>query len=543
MNMLDPKFTDNFLEGLKGSFRFVGKNHLKGAWAYWLLGVTVAFAGTMIYIANLNGQFMQSQGAADSYETITNSDELTADYHVAVASGEQSNLIRWDPEYTRIPKESVMGEVMMAAAVVVGMFAPVILPAVGVTGSISGAVATGISTATGISVETVSAVLTIVRGVSTVSNVVGVIVPDVTYSIPTALNWGALGTNGLPTKSYPISKEKMATPSTTTKTVKKGVTLPDVNSVKIGNRATAEINKRANASIKKLDTLVCGRPLSELVRDNDQTINAKSLYSQIRDIANEKINDFKSGKINGRTNEVRAIFTIAGVSGSAIEAISSMDKLLFTNKIIKQRCPTGDSTLMETDSIAPVRALMAQKEAVVKINTIVKNELGVVGKTSAELFDRTDGRNVLEFERAGVKNATILTGIGDDPLPGSQWIGFRNGDVAGKAAQDNTIMVATDSFVLTAIPNRVFLGVRSTDTPIEVRLNGVSANTLKAKVNTKNTPPYKTNLFELGHLVGIGTNRLGVAIAQSAGARLKFALSYVLYVVCEPGVQCLGTAN
>jgi hypothetical protein len=67
---------------------------------------------------------MQSQGAADSDETITASDELTADDHVAVASGEQSNLIRWDPEYTRIPKESVMGEVMMAAAVVVGMFAP-----------------------------------------------------------------------------------------------------------------------------------------------------------------------------------------------------------------------------------------------------------------------------------------------------------------------------------------------------------------------------------------------------------------------------------
>jgi hypothetical protein len=63
MNMLDPKFTDNFLDGLKGSFRFVGKNHLKGAWAYWLLGVTVAFAGTMLYVANLNGQFMQSQGA------------------------------------------------------------------------------------------------------------------------------------------------------------------------------------------------------------------------------------------------------------------------------------------------------------------------------------------------------------------------------------------------------------------------------------------------------------------------------------------------
>ena len=97
MNMLNPKFTDNFLDGFKSSFQFIGKNHLKGSWAYWLLGVTVAFACTMFYVANLNGQFTQSQGAADSYETIT-SDELTADYHVAVVSGGQSNLIRWDPE-------------------------------------------------------------------------------------------------------------------------------------------------------------------------------------------------------------------------------------------------------------------------------------------------------------------------------------------------------------------------------------------------------------------------------------------------------------
>jgi hypothetical protein len=490
----------------------------------------------------LNGQFTQIQGANDSYETIT-SNELTADYHVAVTSGPQSNLIRWDPEYTRIPKESVMGEVMMATAVVVGMFAPIILPAVGITGSISGAVATGISTVSGISVETVSTVLTILRGASTISNVAGVVLPDVSYSIPTALNWGNLGTTGLPTKAYPSFNAKTATSTNTTKTPRKGVSLPDVSSVKVGNRAIAEITKKANSSIKKLDTLVCGRPFYELVRDNDNSINVKSLYADLKDFSNEKINEFKSGRINGRMNEVRSIFTIAGISGSAIEAISNMDKLLFTNKLLKQRCPTGDSTLLVKDEIAPAKSLKTKTDAVIKINTIVKNELGVISKTSAELFDRTDGRNVLDFERVGAKDAVVLTGIGEDPLPGSQWVGFKNADIAGKAPADNTVMVSTDQFVLTSMPNRVFLGVRSTDLPIEVRINGVPASTLKAKVNMKSASPYVTNLFELGNLVGIGTNRLGVAIAQSAGARLKFAVNYVLYVVCEPGVQCLAPSN
>lgn len=543
MRMVDQTIAQKALKSLNKGFTVVAKRHLHSAWVFALLGITVAFVATLFYFYDSRGEFSQTLASAENYAELVGP-EMTADYHVAVASGENTNLIRWDPEYTRIPKDSIMGEVMMVSAVLVGMFAPIALPAIGITGGISGTVASGISSITGISIETVTTVLSIVRGASTVSNVLGVVAPDVSYSLPVGLNWGALDTGGLPTKLFAAPSLKAA-PAAKTGNVNRGVNLPDANPTKIGNRAIAEITKKANASIRRLDTLVCGKPLSSLLRDNNGSIDAKTLYGQLRGVANEKVNDFKSGVVNGRRNEIRSIFTIAGVSGSALEGINKMDQLFFTNKILKQRCPTGtgEGSQLIDDPLAAVRALSIQKDALRRIDMIAKNELGVLGKTAGEVFERTDGRTVLEFDRAGVQDATVLTQIEEDPLPGSSWVGFRNGDVHGKAAQDNTVMVATDTFTLTAMPIRAFIGIRSTDAPVEVRANGITVNNLKEKVNRKNEQPYKTRVFELGNYVGIGTNRIAVAIAQSAGARAKFALNYVMYVVCEPGVQCVAGGN
>lgn len=546
MRMVNPRLTDNVIAGLRHSFTFVAKKHLHSSLAYWLLGLTVAFASTMIYISSEQGTFLFSN--AETTETLTelvSSEELlTSDYYLAVASGEKTNLIRWDPEYTRIPKDSNLSAIMLAATMLVAIVAPVALPALGLEG-IGASITSGISSVTGMSIETVTAVMNIVRGASTLNTVAGAVASGVNYTIPAALGWGSFVATGnpgakiLPASTVARSTGASTSTSPTTKKASRGVTVPDMNSVKIGNRAVAEINKRTSANIKKLNGLVCGVPVKNLVRDNDDRINVEQLFTQLQGLSTEKINDFKGARINGRKNEVRAIYTIAAISGATLEAMKEMEKLLFSPKIMKQRCPVYEGDRHVTDPIAPAKSSMAAQDAMRQIRAIVENESAVAGKTAREVYENSDKRTAVEFERVGVKDAVILSGIEGEPLPNSSWVGFKNGDVHGKAAPDNTLMMAVDSFTLSTMPVRAFIGIRSTDIPVELKLNGVPVNTLKQKVNSKDKAPHKTFVYELKDVVGIGINRLSVTAAQSAGSRAKFALNYALYVVCEPGVQCV----
>lgn len=550
MRMVNPRFTDHVIAGLRQSFTFVAKRHLHSSLAYWILGLTIAFSATVIYVANEQGTFTFSSAQTENeiVELVT-SEAVTSDYQLAVASGEKTNLVRWDPEYTRIPKDSNLSMVMLAATVLVAIVAPVALPALGLEG-IGSSVAAGISSITGVSVETVTTVMSIVRGASTINTIAtGVAGSAVNYTIPAGLGWGSAVTTGNPgAKILPASAlmKSAISSSTTAAPAKKsvrGVTVPDMNSVKIGNRAIAEINKRTAANLKKLNGLVCGVSVKTLLRDNEDKIDTERLFAQLQGVANKEINDFKGARVGGRKNEVRAIYTIAAISGATLEAMRDMGKALFTARVMKQRCPVYEGDRLMSDSLASAKAAMASQDAMRQIRAIVENESAVASKTAREAYEGSDKRTVVEFERVGVKDATILTGIEDAPLPHSSWVGFKNADIHGKAAPDNTLMMALDSFVLTAIPARAFIGVRSTDTPIEVKLNGVPVNTIKARWNSKEKPPYKTFVYELKDVTGIGNNRLNIAIAQSAGSRAKFALNYAVYVICEPGIQCLSTAE
>lgn len=51
---------ENIVKGVKNAYEVVAVRHLHPNWVWWLSGLVLAFAGTMLYVANLSGQFVPS---------------------------------------------------------------------------------------------------------------------------------------------------------------------------------------------------------------------------------------------------------------------------------------------------------------------------------------------------------------------------------------------------------------------------------------------------------------------------------------------------